>query len=389
MKKILILLIAVLGLVLISAPAMAAGIPGDSNNDRTLSKGEMSSYVLSYLSGNVKLDDARDAAYVYSNWNGNPKSIIDSANRTVTLYRPADKIVVLGSYRIEAIKIMGEKDRIIAIDTYTKSGYSQYYPELRGLPNAGTCAKPDYEAIIAMQPDLVITTANANYIADAGEKLGKFDIPVVGFEFYKHHLIDTEMRKLGDLLDSEDGAEKFISWKAGRQKVITDYLNSHPDEYRPTFYVEMEMGGTLTGGKGSNEQTLCDIAGGRNIAENLGEYSTVDIEYILKQNPEIIVYEKSVTGQWGWKNSSEPEKLMTMIEERPGWSEMSAMKNNKVYVTSTEIMFGPDSIAGLAYFAKWMHPDVPIDPEQVYAEYLKTFLDIQYPEGITMVYPEQ
>lgn len=389
MKKLTILFIALLALVLLSAPAMAAAsIPGDSNKDQTLTKDEMTSTVMSYLAGSAKLDDARDSAYVYSMWNGKPKSITDSANLTVTLYRPADKIIVLGSYRVEAVKLLGEEDRIIAIDTYTKNGYSPYYPELLDLPNVGTYSKPDYETIIAMNPDLVITTGSASYLAETNEKLGKFDIPVAALEFYKYQLIKPEIIKLGYLLDREGRAEEYVAWRDSQEKIITDYLKSHPGEAQPKAYVEMNMGGNMTWGKGSNEQAMFDICGCSNIARDLGEYSSLDMEFVIEQNPDIMIWEQSVTRQWGWNKTADPQQYVTMLEERPGWAYLNATKNDQVYVICNEAMIGPDSITGLAYFAKWMHPGIPIDPEQVYTEYLKTFLGVQYPESTIMGYPE-
>lgn len=389
-NKILIFLVAMLALpVVISASAMAAsGMPGDSNKDNTLTKAEMSSTVLSYLSGNGNLNDTRDSAWVYTMWGGKPKTIVDTANHTVTLYKPAHRIVVLGSYAVEAVKLLGTGDRIVAIDSYTKKGYHPYFPELQSLPATGNQFKPDCEAIIAMNPDLVITTADTQYgsISDMVDKLGKFNIPVADLVFYKYQMIDTELGKLGYLLDREGQAQSFISWRNSVERNITDYLRSHPEEKNPKVYMEMDMGGNMTWGNGSNEQAIIDLAGGDNVAKGLGVYSKVDMEYAIKQNPDVIIYEKSAVNHLGWKNSSEPEAVINMLKARPGWSYIDAMKNKRVYVIDTTVMYGPGSTAALAYFAKILHPGMPIDPDQVYAYYMKTFLDVSYPDGTIMVY---
>lgn len=391
-NKILILLLAMLALlIIISVPAMAAsGIPGDSNNDNTLTKGEMSSMVLSYLSGNGNLNDTRDSAWVYAMWGGVPKTIVDTANDTVTLYKPAHRIVVLGGMAIEAVKLLGDENRIVAIDSYTKDGYTSYFPELQSLPATGDYFTPDYEAIVAMNPDLVITVTDTQYtsISDMVDKLGKFNIPVVDLVFYKYQTISPELTKLGYLLDSESQAQNFISWKDGVQQNITDYLSSHPEEKDPKVYIEMNMGGNATWGNGSDEQAMFDIAGGDNVAKDMGYYSMVDMEYAIQQNPDIIISEVSNMNHLGFNNSSDAVADINLLTGRPGWSYINAVENNKVYAIDQEVMYGPDSIAGLAYIAKILHPDMSIDPDQVYAYYLKTYLNTPFPNGTMMVYPK-
>lgn len=391
MKRLLIIVIAMIGLVMASVSAMAAGsIPGDSDHDLTLTRGEMATAVLSGLSGNAGINDSRDAAWVFTMWGGKPRSIVDTGNHTVILYKPVHRVIVLGSYAIEAAKLLGDEAKIVAIDHYTKTGYTSYFPELQSLPEAGTYSKPDYEAIISLQPDLVVITTDTQYtsIDDMVDKLGKFDIPVADLVFYKYQLMDTEVAKLGYLLDSESQAQKYVSWRDGVQKNITDYLDSHPDEKIPKAYIEMNMGGNMTWGKGSNEQALFDLAGGYNVAEGVGFYSKVDPEYAIKQDPDIILWETSVMYRLGWNDSSAPWAVIDTLKARPGWTYISAVKNSRVHVIDDEVMYGPDSIAALAYIAKLMHPDMPIDPDQVYAYYLETFLGTRYPDGTMMVYPE-
>ncbi|MDI9617418.1 MAG: ABC transporter substrate-binding protein, partial [Methanothrix sp.] len=68
-------------------------------------------------------------------------------------------------------------------------------------------------------------------------------------------------------------------------------------------------------------------------------------------------------------------------------SGVNAVKNNRVYVVNWEIMAGLDDVVGLTYLAKILHPEVNLDPESVYMEYLE-FLGVKYPEDRMFVYPE-
>jgi iron complex transport system substrate-binding protein len=64
------------------------------------------------------------------------------------------------------------------------------------------------------------------------------------------------------------------------------------------------------------------------------------------------------------------------------------VKKGKVYVVSGSQFYGLDSIVGIAYFAKMFYPDVDLDPEQIYKEYLER-MDVKYPEGRILLYPEE
>ena len=94
--------------------------------------------------------------------------------------------------------------------------------------------------------------------------------------------------------------------------------------------------------------------------------------------------------KWGWPNTEVLKTLISdVIETRPGWDNLDAVKNNKFCVYSNEIALGPDSIVGHAYLAKWFHPELDdnIDPKGIYKEYLECFIDVEYPEDLIFAYP--
>ena len=81
MKKVslaLILLISCIGVV-------NANSYMDLFNDNRITKDELANAIMDYMLGTstLSLDEIRNASYVYIYWNGEPKSIVDSANRTI------------------------------------------------------------------------------------------------------------------------------------------------------------------------------------------------------------------------------------------------------------------------------------------------------------------
>ena len=315
-------------------------------------------------------------------------TVVDSADRIVTVKKPVERIIALGNYRTEAVKILGAVDKVVGISKYTKKNSPHYFPELLELPEVGSWSSPDYEQIIALEPDIVITSANLQRCLECEEKLSPVGIVVLGLDFYRDDLLKSEIEKLGYVLGARDKAEAYIEWREDYEEIIEDYVDELSEEEKPKVY--MEWGGK-TGrsyGKGSSGDASCTFAGGRNIASELPEYPTVDMEWVLEQNPDVILKYISRYAKWGWDDTEEPKELISDVSEsRPGWDTITAVKDNRFYVFSSEITRGPDSIVGLSHFAKWLHPALDIDPEGIYREYLEQFLAIEYPEDKIFTYP--
>jgi len=118
----LILLISCIGVV--SANDYMDLFKGDNR----ITEKELANIITDYMLGNstLSLDEIRDASYVYIHWNGEPKSIVDSANRTITIYKPIKRIVALHSDAVEALVILGAEDKVVGVSKYTKESKRQF-----------------------------------------------------------------------------------------------------------------------------------------------------------------------------------------------------------------------------------------------------------------------
>lgn len=389
-SALLVLLLLTSGL-----PASAQGmvIPGDTDHDMIVSESELSSLILAYLDGSahIKQNDLKDAAHIHTRY---PRTITDSIGQNITIYRPVKRIIALGNYRTEAVKILGASERIVGIsDDILK--YDYYYPELLEKPTVGTWSKPDYETIVSLSPDIVITSAHSERVLQLRGKLEPAGITVIGMDFYRDYLLKSEMAKLGYILGRSDDARAYTEWRESYEMPIAEFVDGLAEDDKPR--VLLEWGGSnsptviMSQGAGSSAGYACAAAGGRNICAHLTQYPKVDSEWILKTDPNIIVKCVStgpILEKWGWQGTDEPERLINdIIETRPGWDELSAVKNGSVYLYSSEIAWGPDSIVGRAYFVNWFHPQFDLDPAEVYREYLERFMDVKYPDGMIFAYP--
>jgi iron complex transport system substrate-binding protein len=75
------------------------------------------------------------------------------------------------------------------------------------------------------------------------------------------------------------------------------------------------------------------------------------------------------------------------VLNRPGSENMSAIKNDRVYILNRKMDYGLENVVGLTYWAKIFHPSVSLDPEAVYREYL-ALQGVEYQADRIIVYPE-
>lgn len=45
-----------------------------------------------------------------------PRTIVDSLGREITIEGPIDRVISMGNYRTEAVKVLGAADKLVGID---------------------------------------------------------------------------------------------------------------------------------------------------------------------------------------------------------------------------------------------------------------------------------
>ncbi|MCK9566034.1 MAG: ABC transporter substrate-binding protein [Methanothrix sp.] len=333
-----------------------------------------------------------------------PMTLTDSAGRVVNITMPIQRIISLNTNSAEVVVMLNAVDKVVAVDV-DEQKKSEMPKELKKKQTVGKWSDPDYEMIgeIAKKgdtivPDIVVITypeADKPYGAAAVEKgLASFkNITVVGFKLSRPENMSEEITKIGTLLNKEKEAEDYLDWYEGHKKKIKEAVQG---KALPKVYVEVwntgaGLGALPSAGMGSALYNQIKYAGGNNICSKIEQMSPkVDWEWVTTMNPDVIVSLQS-TDNIGWErtpsaDSVKLEKIRSEILSRPGASAISAVKNDRVYVVSGSQFYGLDSIVGVGYFAKLFYPEVDLDPEQIYKEYLER-MGVEYPEGRILIYP--
>ncbi len=373
-------------LLLIACP-VCAQVTGDIDRDGTVSEAELGSLILGYLdgSGDVRLDGLRESAHIHRYY---PRTIIDDSAEpaTVTIYKPVKHIIVLHSNGAEILRTLNSSDKIIGISKHT-ADCSDFFPQISRLPMVGSMSSPDIERIISLNPDVVIAYGShfTRWSEELENKLHGTDITLIRLDCYKPETMIDDVRKLGYIIERENGAEEFAGWYLGYLDVIDGRVKDLREDEKPRVYIE-GYEDYKTYGTGSGADQLIEMAGGGNIAAGIsGSYPKVDPEWVVVQNPEIIIKVVGTsTGALCGYGTDDPEEMCALREEimnRPELADMEAVRTGRVYlICASGTWTNPKYLIGLSYLAGWFHPGLfeDMDPEAIHQEYLSEFQGLGY-----------
>ena len=345
-----------------------------------------------YLGGLIKppeLGEFREDAHIYK---GYPRTITDSAGRNVTIDKPLERIIVLNTDVAEAIRALGAEDRIVGVtDGITKG--TIFFPDISKKAVVGGWKEIDPESVLQLDADAIFAYGKWPGPEAIEDKLPP-TVTVVRLDFYKPETVREEMLKLGYLLDEEEKASEYIKWHDKYVNEIEDKVSGIAEDDKPMVFldrssVESTKERKTYMRKSGGISTLCELAGGKNIAAEL-EGSGVELEWILKQDPKVIVG-LSRKGGYETDNESAMKVEHKRIIELPGFGSITAVKDERVYLIDGSVPFAPGYPIGLAYMAKWFYPEEfeDLDPQAIHQEYVDKFcgIDFDVTERGVFVYP--
>jgi len=375
--------------LLVAVPAIAAdytlGIFGNANNDDTINEDDIA-YVEGIIDGTYEATDLADANYdgrvdeddiiqidLIIRDEENELTVIDTANRTVTLKMPVERIITVTDDAAEALRVLHAVDSIVGVSVETLENEA-YLPEFSQIENVGRWNEPNFEMIFTLEPDLIISykTATPKYLDPTLEGTG---ISSVALDLYRADDMREEMMMLGYIVGKKAEAERYIELFNKVVDAVDEKVSQIPADGRTRVYLEGYSDlKTYTKGKGGD--LACTMAGGVNIASDLeGSYPEVDSEWVMIQDPDVIVRLTAPSEMPCGYAVDDPSSFAAKEEEimnRTGWDYITAVQDDRVYMLLYEFGASPGVPVTIAYMAKWFYPDLfpELNPKELHREYL-------------------
>lgn len=267
-----------------------------------------------------------------------PVTVVDDLGRDVTLQQAPQRVVTMIPSHTETVCALAGCGVLVGIDQFSNAP-----AEVAELPQLGSGFNPNIEALVALEPDLVLV----DEYSGLAEALEPFDIPV--FAGTPQTLEETYalFTTLGRLLDAEDAAALLVGRVSGQLAGVAERVAGVTE---PDVYFEIDAT-PYSVGPGSFIGQLIAAAGGANIVPaELGDFPQLDPEFVVAADPFIILLADAPYG----------ESLATLTA-RPGWTSIEAVASGRVIEMTQEQVdivnrAGPRLGEAVLLLARWLHP---------------------------------
>lgn len=273
------------------------------------------------------------------------KTLTDDLGRSVVLNGTPQRIISMAPSVTEILYAVGASGQVVGRDQF-----SDYPAEAANVMDIGSTYEAlNTELIVSLKPDLILAAEiNTPEQVQALENLGLtvyyLKNPVTIEEMYE------DMGFLAQLTGHESEATAAIEALKKRVAAVDEKIMPLSSRFS-VFY---EVDGTdpakpFTAGKGTFITLLIERAGGHNIASDVDGYPQLSLEQVVAADPAFIILGDAKFG-------TTPES----IAQRPGWANLSAVKNGKVFPFDDDLVSrpGPRMVDGLEELAKLLRPEL-------------------------------
>ena len=260
------------------------------------------------------------AMMIFVGCSSKPTTMKDREGNEFNVPKEVNTIISTAPSNTEVLVALGLADKLVAVDKYSADveGVSEDIPKI-------DFRNPDAEAIIALNPDIVIASGH--------NKAGDED----PFALIKEAGIPVAYIPSSYSIDGIYGDIEFIANLTGTEKEGEELINSMKEDVesikaigdtitdKKSVYFEIGAGsGLYTFGNETFLNEMIETIGAINIFGDENSWITVTPEAVIDANPDVILANSPGTNEAG----------LTAVEDivsREGWDTVTAVKNGDVY----------------------------------------------------------
>jgi len=269
-----------------------------------------------------------------------PFEVTDEVGRRVKISYEVKRIVTLAPNLTETVYALGLEDRLVA-DT----NFCDTPPAAKSKAHVGDPQNPNLEAIVALQPDLVLATTSINRVqtADALKQLG--------FAVYT-----TDPQTVRGMLDSVEHMAEAIGEKQRGTELVArlqqrlDALHARLSD-RPMVHVLFVVWDQplITIGQNTFIADALRFAGAESVVLSKQQWPHLSIEEVVRLQPDYLVF----TSDHGPAAAT-----LADLRTRPVWRDLDAVEQGHVVNVSEEVVRpSPGLVDAIEQLARDVHPE--------------------------------
>jgi iron complex transport system substrate-binding protein len=243
-----------------------------------------------------------------------------------------NRIISLAPSTTEILFALGLGDKIVGV-----SQFCNWPAEAKDIPKMGGLMNPNYEAIVAAKPDLVIIFNNMLEPANKFKTLGIETLTI------KHNTIEDildAIEIIGERCGKEGQAREIVDEVVNKMRII-ESRNKTPNPLRVLVCIghnysqdpSAKLQNIYIAGNDGFYSEMIKLAGGKNAYTGNVANPTVSFESIISMNPQIII---DILPPANVNIDSEIIK-----KQWRNLSDIDAVKNGRIYVFSEDYMSIP------------------------------------------------
>jgi iron complex transport system substrate-binding protein len=265
-----------------------------------------------------------------------PVTVTDSNGKQLVFQSPPERIVALAPSFVEILFAVGAGDAVVAVDEN-----SDFPPEAAARTKLSGF-EPSVEAIAALEPDLVVIFFDPGGLEQALEGLG---IPVLVLASPQSvEGVFDQIDLLGRATGHLEEAEALVADMGDRIEAVTAKLADVEGGPRVFHEIGPEL---YTASDQDFVGDLYTLLKAQNIAAGASPFPQLTEEAVIAADPEVIIL------------ADEPAISPEEVKARPGWENVSAVRNDRVFVVDPDLVShqGPRLTDGLEELARLLYPE--------------------------------
>lgn len=245
------------------------------------------------------------------------------------------RVVSLNPSLTATILALGAGEVLVGVDDWS----AERQPAVRGRPTVGGLFTPSLEAVVALEPDLVVLVPSVQQ-RDLRDRLRGLGIEVLELPNLSLDDLLLSIDRLGNRLGRAEAAARRVS--AIRSAFETPTAVST----LPRALLVIQREPLYVAGAGSFLDAMLRAAGARNVAASFSEpYPRVDLEWAIAARPEVIL------------DATEAGEPAARFWAR--WPSLPAVGAGRVLAIPADqvILPGPEVDAGVRVLRQVLHPE--------------------------------